>query len=100
MSTDHESVDYDAVGFVVSSDYRLAVIEALADGPMIPSKLAREAETQASHISRALNDLRDEDLVELLVDEERRKGRVYGLTEDGQRLAQDPEGILGIGGTA
>ena len=37
-----------------------------------------------AHISRAIGELRDESLVELLVSEDRRKGRVYGMTEQAQ----------------
>ncbi|AHG04031.1 hypothetical protein HALDL1_10795 [Halobacterium sp. DL1] len=43
-----------------------------------------DVELSVTHVSRALKSLRERDLVELLVPEERRKGRVYGITEQGQ----------------
>ncbi len=39
-----------------------------------------------SHISRALSELRDHELIELLVSEDRRKDRVYGSTEMGAEI--------------
>ena len=39
-----------------------------------------------AHISRALQRLRERSLVELLVSEDRKKGRVYGLTERGSAV--------------
>lgn len=75
--------DWDDVSFVISSQYRIAVLRRLADGPATPSRIANDADLGIAHISRALQGLRDRDLVELLVSEDRRKGRVYGVTEKG-----------------
>jgi len=46
-------------------------------------------ELSVSHVSRALGSLREKDLVELLVPEERRKGRVYGITSAGEEVWAD-----------
>ena len=77
---------WDAIGFVISSRYRIAVLRRLADGPATPSQIAEDAELAIPHISRALNVLRERSLVELLVSEDRKKGRVYGITDRGQRI--------------
>lgn len=74
---------WEEIGYVISSQYRVAVLRRLADGPATPSQIAEDTELSISHISRALHGLRDRDLVELLVPEERKKGRIYGLTDAG-----------------
>lgn len=77
------SPDWDDVSFVISSRYRTAVLQRLAVGPATPSQIAADADVGISHVSRALQRLRDRELVELLVSDDRKKGRVYGLTEYG-----------------
>lgn len=78
--------EWDEIGFVISSGYRVAVMRRLADGPSTPSQIAQDSDRSISHISRALHNLRDKGLVELLVPEERKKGRIYGVTERGQGI--------------
>jgi DNA-binding transcriptional ArsR family regulator len=80
------STDWDEVGYVISSTYRVAVLRRLADSPAPTSKIAADTDCAASHISRALNDLRDRGLVDLLVPEERKKGRIYGITDQGLEI--------------
>lgn len=79
------SDEWDDISFVISSKYRVAVVEDLAQGPATPSTIADDTEFTISHVSRALRGLRAHDLAELLVSEDRKKGRVYGLTERGER---------------
>lgn len=74
------------IGYVVSSKYRIAALRQLTDGPCTPTTISREEELQISHISRALKGLRENGLVELLVPEERKKGRIYSATEDGEEI--------------
>lgn len=75
--------DWDVVGYVISSRYRVAVLSRLDESPATPSQIAADEDLSVSPVSRALRDLRERDLVELLVPEERRKGRVYGITSRG-----------------
>lgn len=76
--------DWDLIGFVISSQYRELVIDELSTHPSTPSQIAERTDASIASISHALSQLRERDCVELLVDEERRKGRVYGLTETGE----------------
>ena len=39
-----------------------------------------------AHVSRALQRLRERELVDLLVSDDRKKGRVYGLTDRGRNV--------------
>lgn len=77
---------WDEVSFVLASTYRVDVLERLMTGPSTPSQLAADTDHSISHISRSLKELREQGLVELLVSEERQKGRVYGLTERGNEI--------------
>lgn len=77
---------WDEIGYVLSSRYRVAVLRRLAEGPAIPSQIAGDTDLNISHISRALQGLRERSLVSLLVSEDRRKGRVYGITEKGEEV--------------
>lgn len=80
------STDWDEVGYVISSTYRVAVLQRLADSPAPTSKIAEDTSCANSHVSRALNDLRDRGLVDLLVPESRKKGRIYGITDRGREI--------------
>lgn len=83
------SDDWDEIGFVISSKYRVAVIGRLVESPATPSKISEDEDVSIASVSHALGQLRDRGLVELLVDEDRRKGRVYGITERGEELWQE-----------
>ncbi|GGN88317.1 MULTISPECIES: MarR family transcriptional regulator [Haloarcula] len=78
-----ESDPWDEVSYVISSRYRVETLRRLAEGPATPSLIADETELSIAHVSRALQELRDAGLVTLLVSEDRRKGRVYGITDPG-----------------
>lgn len=78
-------LDYNAVSYVKSSKYRTAVLTNLSH-PKIPSELTEDTEFEQAHISRALGELQDKDIVELLVDEDTKKGRLYRLTEKGENI--------------
>lgn len=74
---------WDDISYVISSRYRIETLRRLSDGPATPSLIADETDLSIAHVSRALQELRDADLVTLLVSENRRKGRVYGITDEG-----------------
>ena len=78
--------DWDEVSYVISSSYRVEVLNRLADSPATPSRIARETDCPIAHISRALRGLRERDLVDLLVSENQQKGRIYGITEEGEAI--------------
>lgn len=80
------TADWDDVSYVISSRYRIEVLRHLSSGPSTPSRIASETDNSIAHVSRALKDLRDRSLVDLLVSEERTKGRVYGTTEKGSEV--------------
>lgn len=88
--------DWDQIGFIISSKYRTAVLGQLIESPSTPSSIASSTDLPITHISRALRALRERSLVELLVSKEKKKGRIYGITEKGKRLWQriEAEGMV------
>ena len=89
-----DGVDWDALSYVAASDYRCAVLAALdVDGPSIPTTIEAQTGVAITHVSRTLSELRERGLVELLVPEERTKGRVYGLTDAGATLAEQTDEV-------
>lgn len=80
------SSEWDDVSYVISSTYRVAVLQRLDESPATPSQIARDADHPIAHISRALQSLRNRELVDLLVSEDRTKGRVYGITDRGRDI--------------
>lgn len=83
--------NWDEVSYVISSSYRVVVLQRLADSPATPSRMAKDTDRPITHVSRALQGLREHDLVDLLVSEDRQKGRVYGITEHGEEVWQTIE---------
>lgn len=78
--------EWDEIGYIISSKYRVTVLRELAGGPATPSRIATDSNISIAHVSRALQELRDRGLVELLVPEDRRKGRIYGITDKGHEV--------------
>lgn len=78
----------EAMAKVIASGYRVTVVEALEEKPATPSAIADESGQDVTHVSRALRELKDLGLVELLVPEDTKKGRVYGLTEKGETVTE------------
>lgn len=81
--------EWDEIGYIISSKYRVAVLRRLADGPATPSRIADDTGISIAHVSRALQGLRERSAVELLVPEDRKKGRIYGITDKGGELWEE-----------
>jgi DNA-binding transcriptional ArsR family regulator len=79
--TDIQPVDNtrDPVSFVISSSYRVAVLDRLADGPATSTHIASDTEVRIPYVSRALGRLRERSFVELLVADNRRQRRLTAL---------------------
>lgn len=80
--------DWDAVSHVLSSKYRTMAVDALRKGPAQPTTIADESGVRITHISRALSETRERGVVQALVDDATKKGRLYDLTDKGERVAE------------
>ncbi|RLF08209.1 MAG: ArsR family transcriptional regulator [Thermoprotei archaeon] len=75
------------LGFVLASKYRVEIVRQLALSPMTPSQIARRTGIHISHVSLTLRDLAKENIVRC-VNPERKKGRLYILTDTGKWIAK------------
>jgi DNA-binding HxlR family transcriptional regulator len=74
-------------GYVVTSKYRTKVIESLSVHPKTPKQISSEEDISISHVSRALRELVQRDLVSCINPNDV-KGRVYALTDKGKALTK------------
>jgi len=85
--------NWDEISFVISSQYRLGAMRCLSEGVATPSQIASDEDVALSQVSRALRELRDQSLVQLLVSEDKQKGRIYDLTDRGREVWQSIEAV-------
>lgn len=76
-------VEEDAA-FVVLSPHRKQVLRRLTKGSAIPAQIREDTGQEYSRITEAANSLRDRGLVELLVPDDTKRGRMYGITDRGE----------------
>lgn len=75
----------DQAAYVLGSRYRKAIVNELESSPTTPSQIADRNELSLSHVSRALSELREKDLVRSHSSDSRTK--LYVLTTRGNRVA-------------
>ena len=75
------------VAYVKASDYRKEIIRFLLYDLKTPSEIGDRIDVRTNHISNILADLRRHDLV-ICATPNVRKGRLYKLTEKGNRVAK------------
>ena len=75
-------VEEDA-SFVVRSPHRTTVLQRLAEGNAIPSMIKDDTDLEYSRITEAVNKLAERGLIDLLVEENTKRGRLYSITDQG-----------------
>ena len=81
---DDEKKIWDKYGFIEASDVRKKIALQLSEEPCTPTKIAESEGFSLSHVSQKLKELSKEEIVEC-VNPKRRKGRLYALTEVGEK---------------
>src|SRR6266540_572025 len=76
-----------SLAYVNASAHRASVVFSLADWPKTTSQVAMASGLSLSHASRAIHDLVGRGFVKCLTPELHGRGRLYGLTDDGQVLS-------------
>jgi len=82
---DGSTKDLDQAAYVLASKYRQSVVESLKQSPTTPTEIADRNSVQISHISRALGELREKDIVQSHSGGSRTK--LYTLTVHGEAVA-------------
>ncbi len=75
------------VAYVKASEYRKEIIRFLLYDLKTPKEIGDRIDVRTNHISNILADLRRQDLV-ICATPNVRKGRLYKLTEKGNRVAK------------
>ena len=78
------------ISYVEISSYRKKVMKSLDDEVKIPSQIAKDSGILTNHISSVLRQLKEHDLVEC-INPEVRKGRLYRLTDKGEKVTENLE---------
>ena len=77
------------ISLLKNSDYRRKILESLSNANYLtPSELAEKTKIRLNHISNFLKDLKENNLVICLNDEEKR-GRLYKITELGKKVVKE-----------
>jgi len=76
-------VEEDAA-FVIRSPNRTKVLGRLIEGNAIPAQIRDDTGQEYSRITEALNSLQERGLVELLVPDDTKRGRLYEATDRGR----------------
>ncbi|MCO8267449.1 ArsR family transcriptional regulator [Haloferax sp. AB510] len=72
------------VRWVLNSKYRIYVMEHLSTGISYPKQIKEAYDIRYPNVSRALGELRDRKMVEIVADEH--PGRLYEMTEYGEQV--------------
>ena len=76
----------DKYGYVIISSYRTKIVSMLNNRPLTPKQLSIQTKIHLSHVSNALMQLQNEEIL-YCVNPERNKGRIYRLTDLGEWIA-------------
>ena len=77
------------ISLLKNSNYRRKILESLSNANYLtPSELAEKTKIRLNHISNFLKDLKENNLVICLNDEEKR-GRLYKITELGKKVVKE-----------
>lgn len=73
--------------YVNISSYRVKTVKALKNEVKTPTAIAKDSGIRPNHISKVLRELKDANVAECL-DESVRKGRLYRLTDLGEKIVE------------
>ncbi|MDR3290956.1 MAG: transcriptional regulator [Methanobrevibacter sp.] len=73
------------VALIKASKYRNSILFSIGHSIKTPSEISKEVNIRINHVSKVLKELKNENLVKCL-NEERTKGRLYKLTEEGEEI--------------
>ena len=77
------------VSLLKNSGYRRKILESLSKNDYLtPSEISEKTKIRLNHVSNFLKDLKDNDLIICLNDEEKR-GRLYKITKLGEKVIKE-----------
>ena len=85
-------VQWDTIGYVISSEYRRKVMILLSKKPYTPREIANVLNIHLSHTSQILKQLTSKNLI-VCLNPKVTKGRLYGLTDIGNKVVEKLESL-------
>lgn len=77
------------ISIIKNSEYRKKILLSLVDvNYLTPSEISEKTKLRLNHVSNFLKDLRDNELIICLNDDEKR-GRLYQITGLGKKVAKE-----------
>ena len=77
------------ISLLKNSDYRRRILKSLSDVDYLtPSEISEKTKIRLNHVSNFLKDLKENQLIICLNDEEKR-GRLYKITDLGKKVIGD-----------
>ncbi|MDR1819731.1 MAG: transcriptional regulator [Methanobrevibacter sp.] len=73
------------IALIKASRYRNSILFSIGYNIKTPSEISKEVNIRINHVSKVLKELKNENIVKCL-NEERTKGRLYQLTEEGEEI--------------
>lgn len=74
------------ITIIKTSEYRKKILKSLSDVQFLtPSEIAKKTNIRLNHVSNFLKDLKDNELIKCLNDDEKR-GRLYQITKMGKEV--------------
>jgi len=73
------------IALIKASRYRNSILLSIGYNIKTPSEISKEVNIRINHVSKVLKELKNENIVKCL-NEERTKGRLYQLTEEGEEI--------------
>lgn len=86
--------DWDLISFVKSSDKRLRILSMLKNSVSTPSDISLKLSIPISHVSSTLSELMENKIV-ICLTPERRKTKLYKITEKGVKVLSKIDEIAG-----
>lgn len=84
-------MEWDSTAFIIRSRYRKNVFLELSK-PHRPSQIAKTLDLRLTHVTRALSELKQKDLVKCLNPKDS-MGRFYQLTSKGKNVLQEVKSL-------
>lgn len=82
------------IRYVLNSQYRVGAMRELSTGISYPKQIKEALDARYPNVSRALRELREKDMVEVVADEH--PGKLYALTDYGEQVWEriEDEGLV------
>ncbi len=75
------------ISFIISSEYRKKILKML-ENPITPTKLSKELNINKTHVSRALKELTEQNLVNCLTPNAQ-KGKIFVISKEGKEILKE-----------